>query len=199
MNCSTKILIVFLLLTTSAFAQRQTPKDVAGSIGLIFGLEAHDMITAAEAMPEDKYEFRPTNGAFSDVRTFAEQIKHVACANFGFAAEVRKQTPPEKCDVGGGPDPSRTKAEILKYLRNSYAQVQQVIKETTTENMLDPCTGRYGCPNTRLGVLAVAVYHSSDHYGQVVEYLRMNGIVPPGSQPPPTSAKPKAPSGKKLN
>ena len=197
----TRVLFVAILLAVPAFAQFPPSKDVAGSIGLIFGLEAHDMITAAEAMPEDKYDFRPTNGAFSDVRTFAEQVKHVACANFGFAAEIRKQTPPEKCDVGGGPDPSHTKAEILKYLRDSYAQVQQVIKETTTENMLDPCKGRYGCPNTRLGVLSVAVWHSGDHYGQVVEYLRMNGIVPPASQPQarPAAAKPKAPAGKKLN
>jgi hypothetical protein len=175
---------LFVLVGSCAFAQFQPPKDVAGSIGLIFNLEARDMISAAEAMPEDKYDFRPTEGAFSNVRTFAEQIKHVACANFGFAAEIRKQTPPEKCDQGGGPDPSRTKADILKYLRDSYDQVKQVINETTPQNMLDgPCQGRYGCPNTRLGVLQVTVWHSGDHYGQVVEYLRMNGIVPPGSQP----------------
>jgi TonB family protein len=178
-----RILIVLLAFVAPALAQ-QPPKDVASSIGLIFGMESREMISAAEAMPEDKYDFRPTQGAFTNVRTFAEQIKHVACANFGFAAEIRKQTPPEKCDVGGGPDPSHTKAEILKYLRDSYSQVEQVIRETTPQNMLDgPCVGRYGCPNTRLGVLQVAVWHSGDHYGQVVEYLRMNGIVPPASQP----------------
>ncbi|HZU22108.1 MAG TPA: DinB family protein, partial [Terriglobales bacterium] len=140
-------------------------------------------------------------GAYSDVRTFAEQVKHVACANIAFAAEIRKQTPPEKCDVGGGPDPSRTKAEIMKYLRDSYDQMTQVIASTTAQNMLDgPCQGRYGCPNTRLGLLQVAVWHSGDHYGQVVEYLRMNGIVPPGSQPPPAAgAKPKSSAGKPLN
>lgn len=172
-----------ILLTTFSFAQ-SPPKDVAESIGFIFGMEAREFISAAQAMPEEKYSFRPTTGAFDNVRTFAEQLKHVACANFGFAAELRKQTPPENCDVGGGPDPSRTKAEILKYLTDSFTAVQQVISETTPQNMLDgPCKGRYGCPNTRIGVLSVAVWHAGDHYGQVVEYLRMNGIVPPGSQP----------------
>jgi uncharacterized damage-inducible protein DinB len=180
-------LFCLVLICCSAVAaatqETQPPKDVAGSIGWIFKLEAQDFITAADAMPEAKYAFRPTKGEFKNVRTFAEQVKHVACANFGFAAEVKKETPPEKCDVGGGPDPSKTKAEITKYLRDSFAAVQQVISETTPENMLEPCTGRYGCPNTRLGVLSVAVWHAGDHYGQVVEYLRMNGVVPPASRP----------------
>jgi len=175
--------LVWCLAVVAAAQETRPPKDVAGSVGWIFALEAQEFISAAEAMPEGKYGFKPTQGEFKDVRTFAEQVKHVACANFGFAAEVRKQTPPEKCDVGGGPDPSKTKAEIMKYLRDSFAAVQQVISETTPENMLEQCTGRYGCPNTRLGVLSVAVWHAGDHYGQVVEYLRMNSIVPPGSRP----------------
>jgi DinB superfamily len=177
------IALISFFLVAAAGAQQAPPKDVASSVGSIFGLEAREFISAAEAMPEGKYGFKPTQGEFKDVRTFAEQLKHVACANFGFAAEVKKQTPPEKCDVGGGPDPSKTKAEILKYLRDSFAAVQQVIGETTPENMLEPCTGRYACPNTRLGVLSVAVWHAGDHYGQVGEYLRMNGIVPPASRP----------------
>ncbi|MBV8206880.1 MAG: TonB family protein [Acidobacteria bacterium] len=174
-----------LLLCAGAAAQ-EVPRDVAGSLGLILGLEARDFISAASAMPEEKYGFRPEQGAFTAVRTFAEQVKHVACANFGFAAEVRKQPPPPDCDKGGGPDPSKSKAEILKYLRDSFAALQQVVSETTAANMLDPCSGRYGCPNTRLGVESVAVWHIGDHYGQIVEYLRMNNIVPPASQSPPS-------------
>jgi hypothetical protein len=177
------IALISCFLVAAATAQQAPPKDLANSVGFIFGLEAREFISAAEAMPEGKYGFKPTQGEFKGVRTFAEQVKHVACANFAFAAEVRKQTPPEKCDVGGGPDPSKTKAEIMTYLRDSFAAVQQVISETTPENMLEPCTGRYGCPNTRLGVLSVAVWHAGDHYGQIVEYLRMNGIVPPASRP----------------
>ena len=115
------LILTLLLLATSVFGQFQPPKDVPSSLNLIFRLEARDMISAAEAMPEDKYDFKPTAGAFSNVRTFAEQLKHVACANLAFAAEVRKQTPPEKCDVGGGPDPSRTKAEILGWSRPSIS------------------------------------------------------------------------------
>jgi len=178
-----RCIAVISFFLVAAASPQQAPKDVASSVGFIFGLEAREFISAADAMPEGKYGFRPTQGEFKDVRSFAEQVKHVACANFGFAAEVRKETPPEKCDVGGGPDPSRTKAEIMKYLRDSFAAMQRVISETTPENMLDPCTGRYGCPNTRLGVENVAVWHAADHYGQIVEYLRMNGIVPPASRP----------------
>jgi uncharacterized damage-inducible protein DinB len=138
-------------------------------------------VSLAEAMPEDKWSFAPKDGAFDGVRTFAAQVKHVACANFGFFQEIEKKTPPPGCETGG-PDPSQTKAEILKYLRDSFAYATEVIKQMTPENALDPASGRYGGDSTRLGLTTLAVWHASDHYGQIVVYLRMNGIVPPASR-----------------
>ena len=106
---------ILLASSVPAAAQKAPPdpKTIPDSITYIWNDVEHDFTAVAEAMPEDKWSFKPTQGEFKKVRTFAEQVKHVACANFGFAAEVRKETPPEKCDVGGGPDPSRTTKETI--------------------------------------------------------------------------------------
>jgi hypothetical protein len=138
-------------------------------------------VSVADAMPEEKWAFAPKDGAFDGVRTFAQQVKHVACANFAFFQEIEKKTPPDGCETGG-PDPSRTKAELLKYLRDSFAYGRKVIGMMTPENALDAASGRYGGNSTRLGLTTLAVWHASDHYGQIVVYLRMNGIVPPPSR-----------------
>ena len=138
-------------------------------------------VSVAEAMPEEKWTFAPKEGAFEGVRTFAQQVKHVACANFAFFQEIEKKTPPDACETGG-PDPARSKAELLKYLRDSFAYGRKVIEAMTPQNALDPASGRYGGDSTRLGLTTLAIWHVSDHYGQIVVYLRMNGIVPPASR-----------------
>ena len=131
-------------------------------------------------MPDDRYGFKPTAGEFKDVRTFAQQIKHVACANFAFFDEIEHKPPPPDCETGG-PNPARTKSELMTYLRESFAYGDRVIRALTPENALDAVDGRYGGPSTRLGISTLAVWHVSDHYGQLVVYVRMNGIVPPAS------------------
>lgn len=142
---------------------------------------SEEFISAANAMPEEKYNFAPTNGEFKGVRTFAEQVKHVACANFGFFSEMEKKDPPEDCEKGG-PNPAKTKAELMQYLGASFAYGDTVIAKITTLNMLDKIEGPYAAPNTRIGMMIAAVWHATDHYGQMVEYLRMNGIIPPASR-----------------
>jgi hypothetical protein len=173
--------LLLLTLATTVVAQQQAPKDVAGSLNSIWRVESGQFRALAEAVPEDKWNFTPTQGTFEGVRTFAQQVKHVACANFGFAREIRKEPVPPKCE---DPDtvPGKTKAEIMKYYDDSVAQLTGVITSTTTQNMLDRVEGRYAGPNTRLGIASVALWHTADHYGQIVIYARMNGIVPPGSR-----------------
>ena len=70
----------------------------------------------------------------------------------------------------------------MKYLRDSFDYAQSVLKTMTSDNALDPVSGPYGGNSTRLGITTLAVWHASDHYGQLVVYLRMNGIIPPASQ-----------------
>jgi len=172
---------VLLHLTTARDASAQNRQTtMAGAVGQWWGMLERQFVSLADAMREEKYSFKPTNGAFTDVRTFAEQVKHVACANFGFFDEIEHKDPPSGCETGG-PEPARTKAELMKYLRDSFTYGDRVIGALTAANALDPVDGRYGGPSTRLGISTLAVWHASDHYGQLVVYLRMNGVVPPAS------------------
>ena len=155
--------------------------------------QEYELRSAAEALPEEKYGYRPAEGKFTndhpqfgpaEVRTFAEQIKHVACSNFAFAAEFDGQKPPAGCDKDG-PSPAKTKRELLIYLRDSFAAIRKSFGAIDTKNMFDPIEGPYAGPNTRLGLATVVIWHAADHYGQLIIYMRLNGIIPPASRAKP--------------
>ncbi|MGZ4860107.1 MAG: DinB family protein [Candidatus Angelobacter sp.] len=173
-----------LLLTSSVGAVAQKappePKTISDSINFIWKDVEHDFTALAEAMPEDKWSFKPTQGEFKNVRTFAEQVKHVACGNEAWAKQMSGEKPPARCDLGG-PNPAKSKAEILAYLKESFKAIDKVIAETDDKNLLHANPGQYWGTN-RLSALTATVWHISDHYGQLVVYLRMNGIVPPASK-----------------
>ena len=171
-----------LALTLTAGAQSAPPaaKNIPDSIGHIWQNIGKDFVALADAMPEDKWSFKPTHGAFQDTRTFAEQVKHVACANEAWAKKVDLQKAPERCDLGG-PNPAKSKPELMAYLRDSFAMVDKAIAATNAGNLVQATPGPYW-GDTRLMSLTAAVWHVSDHYGQLVEYLRMNDIVPPASR-----------------
>lgn len=155
--------------------------------------QEYEVRSAAEAMPAEKWSYRPAEGMFknekpefgpAEVRTFAEQVKHVACSNFAFAAELDGTKPPDACDKGG-PSPAKTRSELLVYLRDSFAALKKSLSAITVKNMYHPMDGPYATPNTRLGLAEVCIWHAADHYGQMTIYLRLNGIVPPTSRPNP--------------
>jgi len=178
-------LIVFASLIVAAppaSAQKdEIPKSISESVGGALGWAEKSFISVAEAMPESKYSYVPTTGNFEGVRSFGEQVKHVACAQFAFFNEIEGKTPPEHCEKGG-PSNAATKAELLKYLRDSFDYGDKVLATITPQNANDRVEGGYAAPNSRLGVAVAAVWHMSDHYGQLVVYLRLNGIVPPTTQ-----------------
>ncbi len=110
-------LVIFL---TPALAQKDyVPRNIADSVGGALHWTEDQFYSVAEAMPDSKYDFVPTAGNFKDIRSFAEQVKHVACSNFAFFNEIEGKTPPEHCEKGG-PAPAKTKAELLKYLKDSF-------------------------------------------------------------------------------
>jgi uncharacterized damage-inducible protein DinB len=164
-----------------ASEENDVPKSIAESISGTLQFVEGSFLAVAEAMPEDKYSFIPTAGKFDDVRSFAEQVKHVACAQFAFFNEFEGKKPPEDCEKGGH-QPARTKPELIKYLKDSFDYSNGVLATLTEKNALERVEGRYAGPNTKLGISVVSVWHITDHYGQLVEYLRMNGIVPPMTQ-----------------
>lgn len=143
-----------------------------------------EFVSAAEAMPADKYNFAPpvTAGEFKGVRTFAQQVKHVATANnimWSAAAGEKSTVDPSK---ENGPDAMTSKDDIVKYLQDSFAVGHRAAKTLTPENFLERPESPWG-QAPRVFWATAAVAHAFDHYGQMVEYLRMNGIVPPASQP----------------
>ena len=168
------LILVGLIFLIARFVKAQDPtaadiakkETVASAFTRGFGYQEYQVRAAAEAMPEDKYGYRPAEGMFkkekpefgpAEVRTFAEQVKHVACANFGFAAEMDGGKPPEACDKGG-PSPAKTKRELLIYLRDSFKVVDKSMSAMTDKNMFDPIEGPYGGPNTRLGLATTIIW-----------------------------------------
>jgi hypothetical protein len=172
--------IAISLLSAAPAAAQDRVDPMAGTVVQWFSMVERSFLSLADALPAEKYSFKPSSGKFDDVRTFAEQVKHVACANIAFFNEVEHKQPPADCE-SGGPSPARTKADLMQYLRDSFAYAGRVMRQLTPANAMDPVEGPYGGKTTRLGISTLAIWHATDHYGQLVVYLRMNGIVPPAS------------------
>jgi uncharacterized damage-inducible protein DinB len=164
--------------------QSPTPPTLAATIDRdISGVEKQ-VIDAAEAMPEDKFNFSPeslniSGDDYKGVRTFAQQVKHVAASNYAIWSPLTSEKFPKDFMGGNGPENLKSKAEIIQFLKDSFALGHKAGATLTPENMLQPATGSKS-PRLRLAVFGVE--HAFDHYGQMVEYLRMNGIVPPASR-----------------
>jgi uncharacterized damage-inducible protein DinB len=187
-----RFIAMVVVAASLAFAARGTAQEhsdpMADAVAQSFTMIEWSFVSLADAMPAERYGFKPTSGEFTGARTFAEQVKHVACGNFAFFSEIEKKEPPLGC-AAGGPSPAKTKAEITAYLRESFTYAQRVLRTMTAANALEPAGGPYGGESTRIGLATLAVWHASDHYGQLVLYLRMNGIVPPASRPRPAATR----------
>jgi hypothetical protein len=177
-----------LLLASSGLSQAQAAKPadhrtVAQVLDRgVTGVET-EFVPAADAMPEDKYSFVPTNGEFKGVRSFAQQVKHVAAVNYLVGAAILEEKPPVDLGSENGPDSLKTKADIVKFLKDSFAYVHKAVGTINDGNLLSPIKSPFGeGMTTRLGMATLIVGHCFDHYGQMVEYLRMNSIVPPASR-----------------
>jgi hypothetical protein len=113
------------------------------------------------------------------VRTFALQVKHVAASNYALWSPLTGDKFPENFMGGNGPEELKTKAEIMKFLKDSFALGHRAAATLTAQNMLQTTANG---KSLRLHLATFAVAHAFDHYGQMVEYLRMNRIVPPASR-----------------
>ncbi len=149
-------------------------------------LVEEDVLSLVRAMPAASYGFAPTQGAFTGVRTFGEQVKHLATMIYMTAALVlEEKTPYGPGTNDNGPDSIRSKKEILEYLKDSFAYARKAMASLTEKNQLDPIQTYFG-PMARAAVAAGVAYHSFNHYGQMVVYARMNGVasIQPASSAP---------------
>jgi len=164
--------------------QAQPSPTIASSVDREISTIEKEIVEAAEAMPEDKFNFSPESlnipgSAYKGVRTFALEVKHVAASNYFLWSPLTGDKLPEGLKDGNGPEDLKTKGDILRFLRDSFALGHKAAATLTTENMLQ--TAEHS-KSPRLHLATFAVAHAFDHYGQMVEYLRMNGIVPPASR-----------------
>jgi hypothetical protein len=169
-------------------ASTQLPAQPAPTIGSVVDSEISgiekEIVAAAEAMPEDKFNFSPESlkipgSEYKGVRTFAGQVKHVAVANHFLWAPLTGDTVPEGWEKDNAPDNLKSKAEIVQFLKESFALAHKAAATLTADNNFQ-IPGK--SKSTRLFLATFGVAHAYDHYGQMVEYLRMNGIVPPASR-----------------
>jgi uncharacterized damage-inducible protein DinB len=143
------------------------------------------IVDAADAMPADKYGFAPTNGEFANVRTFSKQVRHLAATNYILAAAALGERPPADAGDEQGPDSVVTKAQHLAYLRGSFDALERAARAIGDERIpvaSSPISPMQGGTATRTALIAEAMTHAYDHYGQMVVYLRMNGVIPPASR-----------------
>ncbi|PYX97793.1 MAG: hypothetical protein DMG71_02140 [Acidobacteria bacterium] len=188
------VICLILLAISTLFAQEKptTSPTVASILDQQLSFAENDFLAAAEVMPEEKYSFAPSSGEFKDVRSFALQVRHVAFANHVFFGTILGEKPPAPGPTASsrnGPDSIKTKAQILEYLRESFAMGHRAIATITPDNLItvieNAPVSRF---NTRLALASHACSHAYDHYGQMVEYLRMNRIVPPATSAQPTNS-----------
>ena len=185
----TRFLFVMTLFTGAAmvFGADAPPQASMGKVldGQLRSAE-REIVGLAEAMPAEKFNFRPTDGEFKNVRTFAEQLKHIAADNYLLAAGILGERPPVEVGAGeSGSSDVRSKAEIVAYLKASFAYMHRAAAAIDDANSPIPTPKISPWPEgtaTRLGVAIEDCVHTWDHYGQLVEYLRMNGVVPPASR-----------------
>jgi hypothetical protein len=183
-SCLAFCLLALVALST---AQSNKLKEERRTVTMVLDHTVSNMerelVPAAEAMPEDKFGFAPTNGEFKGVRTYGQQIKHIAAVNYELAAAILEEKSPVDINDESGPASITTKADILKYLNDSFLYVHKAIGTIHENNLVETVRSPFGEGRvSRLGLATFVLAHGFDTYGQMVEYLRMNGIVPPASR-----------------
>jgi len=187
MNRKNWVFVSLLLLVTGNLALAQTakptvPRSASQEINEWVTYSEKELLGMAEDMPEDKYNFAPTNGEFRGVRNFGKQVKHAAAAIQLISAAILGDPIPADAADERGPDSAKTKAEIIKYLKDSFAYLRKAVATIDEKNAFELVKNPFGQgQQTRIGLVTLALVHSSNHYGQLVEYLRMNGLKPRGS------------------
>jgi len=174
--------------TPNAQAKKTAPPTVASAVDQQVSILEREFVSAAEAMPDDKFNFAPgalniPNSEYKGVKTFAEEVRHVAATNYLLWGAITGDKSPIESTEDNGPSQLKTKAEIVKYLKDSFALGHKAAKSITAENAAAVVPSPFGQgQTTKLFCATFAVAHGFDHYGQMVEYLRMNGIIPPASR-----------------
>jgi hypothetical protein len=178
------ILCAAVALAPALFAA-QAPSTPAGKVlDQQLAMLERELVPLAEAMPAEKFQFAPTGGEFNGVRTYAQQITHIAAVMYLVASAVLVEKSPSEMGTNeNGPATLKTKDEIVAYLKAAFAYGHKAMASLTDKNLTEKVPSAFGKGTTpRLAMANVMLWHGFDHYGQMVVYARMNGIVPPASR-----------------
>lgn len=180
-------LLPLLLLAAPLAAQVPIDSINQDRANLVFMVQTirHEIEPAVAAMPATKFGFAPTQGEFTNVRSFARQAKHLSATNYILASAALGMDPPADAGDEMGPDSVVTKDQILAYMKGSFDLLERAARAFGDNRIpvrSSPISPFQGRSVTRLGLIVESAVHAFDHYGQIVEYLRMNGIVPPASR-----------------
>jgi uncharacterized damage-inducible protein DinB len=189
-----KLVLLLPLLTPSAWAQSATPdqsKDQANPMSTwlrdAYTRNRNTIVRTAEKMPEENYEMRP--GSQPEVRTFGQQVTHVATYNFLWCSQAKDEKNPNP----GNLDKLTSKAEIMKVLNDAFTYCDSAYNGLTDASGAEVINitqenGRQ-TRNLRMGLLTLNYAHNNEIYGSMVTYLRIRNIVPPASEPRPQQKK----------
>ena len=154
-----------------------TITTLAGDVQADWAIHKDLLVNAADAMPADKFGYKPTPAQ----RSYGEQIMHVVGADQSVVGMLGGKTPAPAINLKAA-----TKADVMTALRQSMDYWEVVLKEFTdqqlNERVTTPASSFLGPSASRLRLVYVSMSHSLDIYGQMVVYLRLNGIVPPASR-----------------
>src|SRR5246127_2555769 len=136
-----------------ASASPSSPPTIASAIDREISIVEKEVVEVAEAMPEDKFDFSPEKlnlpgSNYKGVRTFGEQLKHIAASNYLIWSPITGEKPPDTVNDGKGPDNIKAKADIMKYLKDSFAFGHKAVATLTSSNLVEPLTRNNRSPTT---------------------------------------------------
>jgi uncharacterized damage-inducible protein DinB len=175
MLMNTTVLALGLALLTPGAALAQTQDPLTAGAKAQFGAITDFVVRSAQKIPDDTYSFRAT----PEVRTISELFGHISDALFGMCSTANAAKPPRT----GIEKAVRTKPELIKALNEGIAYCNTVFASMNDKKGTEMVQFYFG-PTPKLSVLYFATTHTYEHYGNLVTYMRLKGIVPPSSEPP---------------
>lgn len=175
MKCIAIFLSIFIASPVVAQgANANSASSAVGTAGSVWKSVSNYLVRAAEQMPEADYAFRPT----ADVRSFGQLIGHVAGAQYMMCAVALGEKDRPENDIE---KTKTTKAELVEALKASSEYCARAYAQSDAD--ASAMTKIYGQDHTKLWVLVSNATHDNEHYGNIVTYMRIKGMVPPSSQP----------------
>jgi uncharacterized damage-inducible protein DinB len=183
----TALLFLFLLsgsamLLAQAAAPAKAAPQAAPNFSEVLNRQIanleNELVPAADAMPEDKYNYQTTK----DTMPFSRQVLHAAATNYYYCSVMLGEKPPVDLGKDGDGPEFKSKAQAVQFMKDSFAYAKKAFATIDAQNAVTSIAAGQR-QATRLGLAFNTIAHGNNHYGQIVQYLRVNGVVPPASRP----------------